>query len=202
MALTKAAEAITDWTAVAMNAIGESGIINISGHYDTSLIIQAFLDTETAHTGTEFIVQVSQQAAGDEDWADYTRFTGLGGTANQEPLTNNPAGVGTTVLTCVSTTGFTVGDAELPWRAIKDGTLINSELILQVAVSANVSITVLDGTTNSHVQNTNMYSIALSKQLTLGFNTGLRARVVVNNGYDSNGSAMNYKVNIVKVTAL
>ena len=202
MALTKAAETITDWTAVAQNTVGESGTIDISGHYETSLFIQAFLDSATAHTGTEFLVQISNQASGDEDWADLCRFVELIGTANAEPLTNNPAAAGTTVFTCVSTTGYAVADVPLPWIAIEDATLINSELCLLVAISANTSVTVQDGSKNEHAQNTGMWNIGFAKTISLGLGTGLRARLVVGNTYDSNGSSLNFKVNAVKVTGV
>jgi len=201
MALTKSVASVTDWTAVAQAAVGESAEVDISGCYESALSIQAFLDTGTAHVGTEFIVQVSSTTSGDEDWQDYTRFVELVGTANQEPLTNDPAAAGTTVLTCADTTGYTVADVAAPWRAIKDSTLANSELILQVAVSANTSITIQDGTTNAHVKNTNMYSIACTKEIWIPISYN-RVRVIVNNDYDSDGSTLNYKVRINKVTAL
>lgn len=201
MALTKSTASIIDWTAVAQAAVGESSEADISGCYDALLHIQAFLDTETAHTGTEFIVQVSCASSGDEDWQDHCRFVDLIGTANTENLTNNPAAVGTTVFTCASTTGFTVADAPAPWRAIKDSTLANSELFLQTAVTTNTNVTAKDGSTNSHVQNTPMYNMAFSRTVQLPFSAS-RARLVVNNNYDSNGSTLNYKVGLTKVTAL
>lgn len=199
--LTKSVASVTDWTAVAQGAVGESATLDTSTFYESVLHIQGFLDTETAHTGTEFVVQVSGNTTGDEDWQDFYRFVELLGTANQEPLTNNPAAVGTTVLTCASTTGYLVADLASPWRAIKDSTLANSELILQVAVSANTSITIQDGTTNGHAQNTNMYNIAFTRDIYIPISYN-RVRVIVNNDYDSNGSTLNYKVRVSKITAM
>lgn len=201
MALTKAVEAITDWTAVAQAAVGESATADISACYEAALNIQAFLDTETAHTGTEFIVQTSSNTTGDEDWEDYARFVDLIGTANKEDITNNPAAAGTTVFTVASTTGYTVADVAAPWRAIEDATLVNSELLLQVAVAANTSVTFQDGSTNEHANTADLYNIAFSRTIQLPF-TASRARVIVNNNYDSNGSTLNYKVRMTKVTAL
>jgi hypothetical protein len=100
MALTKAIEAITDWTAVAQNGTGESGTLDCSGHYATSLLIQAFLDTTTAHaSGTDFKIQVSSNTTGNEDWHDYRVFNALDGTAATDLIEDNPLSAGSTSLT-------------------------------------------------------------------------------------------------------
>lgn len=185
-------EVITDWTAVAQKAVGESGVIDI---IDGRVIaIQAFLDTQTAHTGTEFIIQISKKSSGDEDWEDYQSFIALVGTANSENITNNPLAAGSTTITCASTTGYVTDDVLLPWRAIEDATLANSELIKQTGYTTNTSITILDGTTNAHVQNTTMYNMAISELIDIAPGTGRRARIIVNNNYDSNGSTLNYRI--------
>jgi len=183
---------ITDWTAVAQNAVAKSSVIDIKN--GASITLQAFLDTETAHTGTEFIVQTTKEDSGDEDWEDLVSFAALVGTANAEPITNNPLAAGSTTITCDLTTGYTTGNAALPWRAIEDATLVNSELIRQKGYTSNTSITILDGTANAHVVNTNMYNIAISELIAIPVGVGRRARVVVNNTYDSDGSTLNYRV--------
>jgi hypothetical protein len=198
MAITKSSIGVTDWTAVAQNVIGESAEIDLSDVYEALIHIHAFLDTETPHTGTKFIVQISGSATGDEDWEDFAEFVELIGTANTEPITNNPLTAGSTTITCASTTGYVV---EGEWRAIKDGTLANSELILQTAYSATPDITILDGTTNEHAQTTAMYNIAFTKNILLP-SSAYRARVVVDNTYDNDGSTLNYKVRLTKVTAV
>jgi hypothetical protein len=202
MATTKAVESITDWTAVAQNAVGESGTLDTSGHYATELYIQAFLDTTTAHTGTEFIIQVSSNTSGDEDWHDLTKFVELIGTANSENISDNPLSAGSTTIT-VADTG---GNYETPpmgrWLAIEDGTLVNSELILNTGFTADTSITILDGTTNEHAQNTTMYDIAFSKGGIIIPAANNRARLVVNNTYDVDGSTLNYRVRVTKLTGI
>lgn len=202
MAITKSSASVTDWTAVAANAVGESATVDLSALYGAILHIQAFLDSETANgSGSEFIVQVSANSSGDEDWTDYYRFVDLVGTANAEAITNNPLAAGSTTITCASTTGYTVSALASPWRAIEDSTLANSELILQTGVTTNTNITILDGTTNSHAQSTNMYSLAMVKDVLIPLSYQ-RARVVVNNNYTSSGSSLNYKVMISKITAV
>lgn len=197
MAITKAAEAITDWTAVAQNTIVESGILDISGHYGTSLHIQAALDTTTAHTGTRFVIQVSSNASGDEDWEDLVEFIALVGTAATDLIEDNPLAAGSTSLT-LTAHALTV---EGIWILIEDVTLANSELIFVASQSTN-AVVALDGTTNAHALNTAVFNVADSKVISIPWNAGLRARLIVDNSYDVDGSTLNYKVRAVKNTAV
>ena len=201
-ALTIDPQSVTDWTAVAQNTVAESGTITISSNYNTVVHIQAFLDSTTAHTGTEFILQLSQADSGDENWQDFTRWTGLIGTANTEPITNNPLAAASTTITCADTGGNYETPPMAHWIAIEDSTLANSELILQTGYTADTSITCLDGTTNEHAQTTPMYDIADTWVTVLPLGSGNRARLIVNNTYDADGSTLNYKMNEVEVTGL
>ena len=186
----KSVAQVSDWTAVAQNTIVKSAILDTSLNVAHHLNIQAFLDTETAHGGTRFVVQVSSSTSGNEDWVDYTEFIGLIGTANTEAITNNPATGGTTILTVVSTVGYTTFGL---WRAIEDSTLINSELIYQTAYSNNASITILDGITNQHAQTTPMYNLAFTQVVLLTPSVN-RVRLVVDNTYSAAGSTLNFKL--------
>jgi len=197
MAITKSVSSVQDWTAVAQNTTGESAVFDASASYEAVLHIQAFLDTATVHTGTEFIIQTSSAASGDEDWEDFTKFVELVGTSNIEAITNNPLAVASTTITCVSTTGYVAG----AWRAIEDGTLVNSELVYQTGLTTDTNITIEDGTANEHVQNVNMYSVAMVKDILLPIGI-YRARLLINNTYDVDGSTINYKVRAVSVTAI
>lgn len=196
MAITKAVEAVTDWTAVAQNTVGESGTLDCSGHYATALNIQAALDSTTAHTGTKFIVQVSANTTGDEDWHDYTEFTALVGTAATDLIEDNPLAAGSTAIALTSHGYTTLGI----WLLIEDGTLANSELVFESAQTTN-EVTILDGTTNAHAQNTAMYNVAISEIIVLDASVN-RARVIIDNTYDADGSTLNYKVRATKVTAI
>lgn len=196
MALTKAVEAITDWTAVAQNTVGESGTLDCSGHYGTELHIQAFLDTTTAHTGTKFKIQVSSNTSGDEDWQDLTEFVALIGTAATDLIEDNPLAASSTAI---ALTGHAL-TVLAKWLGIEDGTLVNSELIFEVSQTAN-EVVILDGTTNAHAVNTAIFNLAMVKVIVLPFATN-RARVIVDNTYDADGSTLNYKVRATKVTAV
>jgi len=196
MAVTKAVEQVTDWTAVAQNTVGESSALDCSGHYATLLTIQATLDTTTAHTGTRFMIQVSSHATSDEDWHDYAEFVALVGTALTDLIEDNPLAAGSTVI---ALTGHGLTALAL-WLFIEDSTLVDSELVFEVAQAAN-SITVLDGTTNAHAQNTAIFNIAISRSLILDIAV-YRARVLVDNTYDADGSTLNYRVRASEVTGI
>lgn len=196
MAITKAVEQVTDWTAVAQNTVGESGTLDCTGHYGTILEIQAALDTTTAHTGTRFIVQVSSNTSGDEDWHDYTEFVGLIGTAATDLIEDNPLAAAATSIT-LTAHALT---ALAKWLLIEDGTLVNSELVFEVSQSAN-AITVKDGTTNEHAVNTAIFNVALSQVIMLDPSV-VRARVLIDNTYDADGSTLNYKLRASKITAI
>ena len=196
MAITKAVEAVQDWTAVAQNTVAESATLDCSGHYGTILNLQAFLDTVTAHTGTRFIIQVSSNTSGDEDWQDYTEFVGLVGTAAKDDVENDPLAAAATSITL---TGHAY-TALAKWIAIEDATLVNSELVFEVAQSVN-AITLLDGPTNEHANTADTYNVALSQNILIDASV-YRVRVLVDNTYDTDGSTLNYKVRATKITAI
>lgn len=203
-ALTITSASVTDWTAVAEAATGESGVVTLSTSYATTIHIQAFLDAVDQHEGTEFVIQVSSNTAGDEDWHDYLRFVGLVGTANTEAITDNPLAATSTTITVADTGGGYETEPMGKWIAIEDGTLADSELIWLTGFTADTSITCQDGTTNAHVQTTAMFDIALSRSFTLPIGAGSRARVLVNNGYDidATASSLNYRVRSTVITAI
>ena len=203
MALVKSVVQIQDWTAVAQNGVSESAIYNNSANYTSALNIQAFLNSTVAHRGTEFLVQVSANAAGDEDWQDLVRFMSLAGTALTITITNDPAPVGTTVFTSGTVAaGWEVKELSSRIVGIKDiNTLVNSELMLQTGYVLDTSITVQDGSTNAHAVNSVIYSIAMTQNIVLPTWVN-RARVFVNNNYDNGGASLSYKVRASIVTSL
>ncbi len=188
---------INDWTAVAQNVIGESNEHDISSSLEATLVIQAALDTTTAHTGTKFIVQVSAAASGNEDWNDYVPgFVRLIGTAATDLIEDNPLAAGSTSLTL---TGHAL-TVEGIWILIEDGTLADSELIFVASQGAN-AVVALDGTTNEHAQNTAVFNAAFTKTISLPASIG-RIRLLVDNTYDDNGSSLNYKLRIIEATEI
>ena len=203
-ALTITSSVIDDWSAVAAQATDESTVIDISSNYATAVHIMAFLDSVSAHEGTTFVIQVSGKSSGDEDWTTLTEFTALVGTANTEPITNDPLTSGSTTITVADTGGEYETEPMGKWIAIEDGTLANSELIWLTGYTTDTNITCQDGTTNEHAQNTAMYDIAISRTIKIPFGSGSRARVICNNGKDMDGTAstLNWKLGKTVTTAL
>jgi hypothetical protein len=195
--ITAGGSVITDWTAVAQNTIVHSDILDISDDLEAQLLLQAFLDSETAHTGTRIIVEISHNTSGDEDWVELqgAERTILIGTANAELIDDNPLTAGSTTILMSSTTGFTVDGL---WRGIKDGTIGSSELVRQTSETTNTNITVLDGTTNEHANTVNVYSIAMSAVIALLTASVRRVRIVVDNTYDPDGSTLVYRLMITR----
>lgn len=195
-ALTKSSSSVDDWSSCAQDTINEGSTVDISDCYESVIHIQAGLDTTTAHTGTKFIIQVSANTSGDEDWQNFTEFVELVGTATTDLIEDNPLSAGSTSLTLTGHALTTEG----VWILIEDGTLANSELIFVDSQSAN-AVVALDGTTNEHALNTAIFNIAFTKDilLPLGYQ---RVRVVIDNSYDADGSTLNYKIRITEVTGL
>ncbi len=59
----------------------ETGSIDVSPSFETTLHIDVALSSTTAHTGTEIIVQIASEAGVDGSWTEIARFIGLIGTA-------------------------------------------------------------------------------------------------------------------------
>lgn len=196
MAISKSCINVTDWTAVAQNTIVKSAEINLSDVYEATLHIQGALDSETAHLGTKFIVQVSGAATGNEDWQERTPFVELIGTAVTDAIEDNPLAA---LSTAIKLTGhaYTV---EGKWLLIENATLVNSELVFVASQTAN-EVVIIDGTTNEHVLSTPMYNLAFTKDIIMP-SSAYRARVIVDNSYSAAGSSLDYKVGATKVSAV
>jgi len=192
--ITKNIASIQDWTAVAQNTIAKSAECDLSDCHAAILHIQAALDTTTAHTGTRFITQISASESGDEDWQDLNEFVALIGTAKTDLIEDDPLSAGSTTITLTTHSLTTLGK----WLLIEDGTLANSELVFESAQSTN-SITILDGTTNEHAVNTAIFDVAMVQNISLPKSAN-RVRLLVDNTYDADGSSLNYKARISKVT--
>ena len=199
-ALTKSTAAVDEWAEVAQNAVREGATTDVSGCYEATLHIDVALSSATAHTGSMIVVQVSSNTSGDEDWTTFVAIPGPTGTANTEPITNNPLSAASTSATCASTTG-TYDDDEAHWIFIEDSTVANSELVWLVSHVADTSVTWQDGTTNEHAQTTPMWDIAETYNVTLPF-SAYRVRVIYDNTYDADGATIHTKCRISKVTAI
>ena len=186
----KVTTALNDWTAVAQNAMVHSEELEVAGVKKAQMQIQAALDTTTAHTGTRFIPQASNQISGDEDWYSVTEFVALIGTAATDLIEDNPLAAGSTDI---ALTGHAL-TAEGILLFIEDSTLADSEIAMEASQSAN-EVVLLDGTTNAHALNTAIFNVAMTQIVSLPAEAK-RARLVVDNTYDDNGSTLNYRADI------
>ncbi len=202
MAISKTRGTFSTWAAVAMAAVSEGAIINTLTYYLTRLHIQAFLDTvtATAHTGTEVRIQLytgaDPTAVDDEYWADHLAYDILVGTCNPEPQLHltDPAPIGTVLFPVTSTTGYVVADVAMPWIVLQDPALANSELLQLTAISANTSLTFLDGTKRTHAKTTSIFgNIAYSQTIPIVSKDITGIRILMNNNKDSNGAIMNWR---------
>ena len=198
MALTKAGVALDACQEIAQNALTEGGTGDVSGAYEATLLLQLALTTETAHTGTKVVVQVSGETSGDEDWVKFTEFVALVGTAAKENITNAPAAIGTTVFTVASTTGFiTTG-----LRFIEDVTIFaNSEWLYEKTYTTDTSVTMLDGSTRAHAVSSILYTGAESRTILIPA-SAQRVRVLYDNTYDADGSTVAVRSRLAEVTAI
>ena len=187
---------LNDWTAIAQNTIVASVVMDMSEKSKYTMNIHAALDTTTAHTGTRFIVQTSSVKEGNEDWYPHADFVALIGTAATDLIEDNPLAAGSTDI---ALTGHAL-TVEGKLLFIEDATLANSELVLEASQTAN-EVVILDGTTNAHALNTAVFNVAMNQNIALP-TSAVRARVVVDNTYDDNGSTLNYAVRVSKVTGV
>lgn len=200
MPLTKSSAELDAPAEVAQNAVREGTTLDVSDSYDTTLAIYTALCNTTAHTGTRVRVQVSHNASGDEDWSPLTEFIACVGTANSEVITNNPATAGTTVFTVADTTGYTA-DGILNVFLEDVSTFANSEWLLMVSHVSNTSITMQDGSTREHAQNSIFYNVAQVNFISVPFGVQ-RVRVIYDNTYDSDGATVATRCVRTKVTAV
>jgi hypothetical protein len=198
MALTKSVASVDACQEITQNTVLEGTTVDISGCYESALHIDFALSNATAHTGTKIRVQVSSNTSGDEDWTDLYEFVSITGTTNLEVITNNPLAVGGTSITVTSTTGYTAGS----WIFLEDvSTFANSEWCYVTVVTTNTSLTIIDGVTRQHAQNSILNSVAANYVVPLPI-WAARARVVYDNTYDADGATVAVRARISKVTAV
>jgi len=197
MALTKAGETLTDWTEVAAQGIVLSGEIVLSSNYSTGLAIELALNSTTPHDGTEATIQVSSSTTGEGDWHDLLSIILASGTAATEALgASEPAAE--TVIAVASTTGFVTNGALL---FVEDNVIADSELVRQSDYTTDTSITILAGLENAHDTSDALWNVAVSRVFAIP-PEWLRARVVINNDYDSGASTIVYRVKAAKITGV
>ena len=209
MALTKAGSVIDAWAEIAQNATREGAEADVSAQYDAALMVDCALSSTTAHTGTEIIVQVSEETAGDGFWTTIARFIGPTGTA----VTANVAAtepVGETVIATTNPVTQNV-DNDGKYKFIENtDAAANSEIVFTTANSADAgdTITIMHGLANEQTANSDWWDIdsatseAVKSQLVPLPMSASRARVVYNNKYDADGSTVFTRCRLMNTSAL
>jgi hypothetical protein len=187
---------VQDWTAVPQNTIVKSAELSTHGMRSSIMHIQAGLNTTTAHTGTQFIVQGSGSKTGDADWHTITDFVALIGTAATDAIEDAPLAAGSMSIALTGHALTVLGKLLF----IEDATLADSEIVMESSQTTN-EVAILDGTENAHVATTPIYNVAMEQIITLPFAIK-RVRLVVVNTYDDNGSTLNYKVRVSNATGV
>ena len=204
MSFVNSGEVVNDWSAIAEREIKASADIDVSANYETTLHLQAGLTSVSANDGTRFIVQVSWNTSGDEDWQEYISFVRLKGTAQILVLDGDEAAGQTTIADAADNipgTGV--------WCLFKDDTTINSELVFVSYVDTGYFI-VLDATTNAHaVASSDFYAgaslddeVAFSQTIKIQGTNIKRARLVIDNNYDTTSPSLQYKLSKAVTTSL
>ena|SRR3972149_6176358 len=168
-------------TKVAANAQQKSSELDLTNIRDLLLIIHHGRTAVTAFVGagTEYIVQVSAKASGDDTWTDIASI--VAEIALATAITADGAeAAGQTVIEIGANTPA-VGDIVF-WE---NATLANSEWGKVVAISAGVTFTLLDGLTNAQAAAQLIYNKGKVYALNLSTRSAKRLRVIVNN---ANGS--------------
>ena len=197
---SKTITAVDACAEVAQNAVREGALVDLSTIFEAALHIDLALCTETAHTGSRVIVQVSGNDEGDEDWTDLWDVVYLIGTAVAEAITNNPAAAGETVFTVADEVGF-VADGVLD-VFLEDTVFANSEWMKLVSAVVDTSLTVLDGSKREHAQTSSIFYNKAKRIIVPLGNDVYRARVIYDNTYDPDGSTIACQSRVVKVTGV
>lgn len=214
MALTKSTGERDAWEEVGQNSVREGTWEDFSGCYAAELHIDVALSSTTPHTGTEVIVQIGTDTGDKEDnVTNWVRYTCCVGTAVTLELASNED-AGQTVLDATNPVTANM-DNDGKFKFIENKTTpANSEIVYQTANSGDSgdTITILDGLSHNQIGTSSSKSAffdidhatteAVSMQtIKLPFECD-RARVLINNKYDDNGSTVYSRTRYTKVTAV
>jgi hypothetical protein len=195
--------------------IKETGSIDVSGSYDTTLHIDCCLSSTTAHEGTLIIVQIASEAGVDDAWTDLVRYVACVGTAFKSDFANQEAAA----QTVLGVTNPATGNLDHDGKAIfleDTVTVAQCEIAYQIDNSGDAgdTITVLDGITHQKETTSDVYtqdgdmfdgnnSAVNMKAVSIPASAS-QARVIFNNWYDTDGTAstVHVRVRVTKTTAL
>lgn len=124
-----------EWQEIAQNTVLESGTIDVSASWGSTLHIDIALSSTTAHTGTEIVVQMASEAAVDDAWSEVTRFVGPTGTAIAIAFAATEPATETTIAVTDPATNNMDNDGK--FKFIENAVAADCEIVYQTANSGD-----------------------------------------------------------------
>lgn len=204
------------WTkitaATGTTGIKETGTIDVSGNYSTTLHIDVCIAEASAHEGTEVIVQMSSEAGVDGSWSTLARFISRAATGLKADFAGVEA-IGQTTLS-ITNPGTANIDHVGKFLFVEASTTTSCEIVYQIDTDGDTgdSITILDGLDHGQDTGSDVWSVDGDGYDNSAVNTwpvivpfsASQVRVIINNSYDSDGTAADIyaRVRVTEVTAL
>lgn len=174
---TKTGSQLDEWAVVTAATMREGATSDIPTDLEVALEITICKVEAVAHDGEcEIIVEASSNTTGNEDWTEVTTFKINAETASTTTLDAEAAAAATTVPLTATANFTTKGDKYF----IKNGTIANSEIVRNNGYSDGVSITILNGLTNTQQNGVSIYTSVEQFAFTLA-SPYRRVRILVNN---------------------
>jgi hypothetical protein len=179
---------LDEWESVAQNAVREGTEQNINMWDNVTVYISCALNSGTAHTGTEILVQVSPADSGDEMWITQASMTTMIGTASSTVM-SYPANAASLTFAVSTLPGNFTADGVRTIFLLGSPTIANSELCTLVShiSGAASSVTVMDALTNTVGGSSTFYNITSLHVVEIPPQMN-RLRIVYDNTFDSNGA--------------
>jgi hypothetical protein len=175
---TKTGSQIDEWAVVAAASIRKGASFDIPSDLKDGIIVTLCKTEAVAHDGEgHIIIECSRNTTGDEGWAEIVSFQTNAETASTTTLDAEAAAAVTTVPLTATTNFETKGDRYL----IKNGTIANSEIVRNNGYSSGVSITILDGLTNTQQNGVSIFTTVEQFILSDIPEIFRRVRVLINN---------------------
>lgn len=197
MALTKTIQAeLLAITAIAAGAQQISSVIDVSTMYAGTIFIDHAMDSASppAGSGTEYRIEVSEKATGNDAWTTISSVTAPVVTP-VSIVTINTEAAASTLIECGAAVP-TKGDHVF----FKNATIGNSEWAKVASVASN-QFTLQDGLTKEQAAGT-YYNGGYKWIITLDLLTIKRLRVVVNNNIGSTNQAIVSRIALITTDSI
>lgn len=175
---TKTGSQVDEWAVVSAASLREGASSDIPDDIEVALEVTICKVEAVAHDGEcSIIIETSGNTTGDEDWTELVAFKINAETASTTTLDVEASAAATTVPLTATANFTTKGDRYF----IKNGTIANSEIVRNNGYDDGVSITILDGLTNTQQNGVSIYTSVEQFAMVLP-SVYRRCRVLINNG--------------------